>query len=299
MFVMNKAWSFDLPVFMCFRRGSCKKRTLGLGVCEVGLRTRAYYVLSGSVLSVWTKVEQVLANVHGGGSRMQIIRMQTEDGDRIIGTLIPASAKQRLSDVLSQDSEHTQVHQHSQNPSEHNAAASALLNPPPPPLPKAQSVTPMQATFGSLGNSIRKPLHSSQSSPALLNSKSLPKALPSQSSQFSYKLGPNDSVTALGARSRTSSLVSNTVNGGNSSSFKLSSSSDIKPNLSHISSLPSIPGSSTVQTVKQEIKQEIKTEPIKQEIKEEIKEEVKVEMQDEIIKKEEEEEEFLSMPTFF
>ena len=47
--------------------------------CENGLRSRHYYILSGSVLSVWTNVEQAVA------SRMQIIRLRTSDGKKIVG----------------------------------------------------------------------------------------------------------------------------------------------------------------------------------------------------------------------
>uniref|UniRef100_A0A8B9GKQ2 Protein strawberry notch homolog 1 n=1 Tax=Amazona collaria TaxID=241587 RepID=A0A8B9GKQ2_9PSIT len=65
-------------------RGNCKKAGLGL-VCEVGLRCRTYYVLCGSVLSVWTKVEGVLASVSGTNVKMQIVRLRTEDGQRIVG----------------------------------------------------------------------------------------------------------------------------------------------------------------------------------------------------------------------
>ncbi|KYO39627.1 strawberry notch-like protein 2 isoform A [Alligator mississippiensis] len=71
-------------------RGNCKKAGLGL-VCEVGLRCRTYYVLCGSVLSVWTKVEGVLASVSGTNVKMQIVRLRTEDGQRIVGLIIPAN----------------------------------------------------------------------------------------------------------------------------------------------------------------------------------------------------------------
>uniref|UniRef100_A0A8C3Y9K8 Protein strawberry notch homolog 1 n=1 Tax=Catharus ustulatus TaxID=91951 RepID=A0A8C3Y9K8_CATUS len=71
-------------VFNLEKRGNCKKAGLGL-VCEVGLRCRTYYVLCGSVLSVWTKVEGVLASVSGTNVKMQIVRLRTEDGQRIVG----------------------------------------------------------------------------------------------------------------------------------------------------------------------------------------------------------------------
>lgn len=73
------------------RRGNCKKAGLGL-VCEVGLRCRTYYVLCGSVLSVWTKVEGVLASVSGTNVKMQIVRLRTEDGQRIVGGCLGCSS---------------------------------------------------------------------------------------------------------------------------------------------------------------------------------------------------------------
>uniref|UniRef100_A0A2I3H336 Protein strawberry notch homolog 1 n=1 Tax=Nomascus leucogenys TaxID=61853 RepID=A0A2I3H336_NOMLE len=69
-------------------RGNCKKASLGL-VCEIGLRCRTYYVLCGSVLSVWTKVEGVLASVSGTNVKMQIVRLRTEDGQRIVAKIVP------------------------------------------------------------------------------------------------------------------------------------------------------------------------------------------------------------------
>ncbi|ESO95520.1 hypothetical protein LOTGIDRAFT_117101, partial [Lottia gigantea] len=85
-------------------RGNCKKVSLGLP-CEIGLRTRTYHVLSGSVLSVWSKVESVLAAMPGGtSSKMQIIRLRTEDGQKIVGNLIPGNCVKPLINILSQGS---------------------------------------------------------------------------------------------------------------------------------------------------------------------------------------------------
>ncbi|XP_016121156.1 protein strawberry notch homolog 1-like, partial [Sinocyclocheilus grahami] len=67
-------------------RGNCKKVSVGLQ-CDIGLRCRTYYVLCGSVLSVWTKVEGVLASVSGANVKIQIVRLRTEDGQRIVGML--------------------------------------------------------------------------------------------------------------------------------------------------------------------------------------------------------------------
>uniref|UniRef100_A0A8D0AA08 Protein strawberry notch homolog 1 n=1 Tax=Sander lucioperca TaxID=283035 RepID=A0A8D0AA08_SANLU len=66
------------------RRGNCKKASVGLQ-CEVGLRCRSYYVLCGSVLSVWNELEEVLTPVSGTNVKVQIVRLRTEDGQRIVG----------------------------------------------------------------------------------------------------------------------------------------------------------------------------------------------------------------------
>lgn len=53
--------------------------------CEVGLRCRTYYVLCGSVLSVWNELEEVLTPVSGTNVKVQIVRLRTDDGQRIVG----------------------------------------------------------------------------------------------------------------------------------------------------------------------------------------------------------------------
>ena len=53
--------------------------------CEVGLRRRTYYVLAGSVLSVWSRVEAILNAQPGSLSKMQIIRLRIDDGSKIVG----------------------------------------------------------------------------------------------------------------------------------------------------------------------------------------------------------------------
>ncbi|KAG7480982.1 hypothetical protein MATL_G00061980 [Megalops atlanticus] len=89
-------------------RGNCKKVSLGLQ-CEVGLRCRTYYVLCGSVLSVWTKVEGVLSAVSGTNVKMQIVRLKTEDGQRIVGLIIPANCVAPLTNILSSSDQSQQL----------------------------------------------------------------------------------------------------------------------------------------------------------------------------------------------
>ena len=98
-----------------FWKGNCKKIAVGLQ-CDVGLRSRTFHVLSGSVLSVWNKVENVLASAPGGAnSKMQIIRLKTDAGERIVGSLIPGNCLMALCNILSQDCVQTYTEQHSQS----------------------------------------------------------------------------------------------------------------------------------------------------------------------------------------
>ncbi len=53
--------------------------------CEVGMRKRTCYVLSGSVLSVWKKLEGIFSLQPGSGGKMQIIRLRLDDGTKIVG----------------------------------------------------------------------------------------------------------------------------------------------------------------------------------------------------------------------
>ncbi|XP_066601044.1 protein strawberry notch isoform X2 [Prorops nasuta] len=85
-------------------RGNCKNVTLGME-CEVGLRRRSYNVLAGSVLSVWSRVESVLAARSGHNSKMQVLRLRTDDGLKIVGTLIPKSCMEALRQALTSDAE--------------------------------------------------------------------------------------------------------------------------------------------------------------------------------------------------
>lgn len=83
----SKEISFYFCKLLCSlgsRRGNCKKVSVGLQ-CEVGLRCRTYYALCGSVLSVWNEVELVLAPVSGTNVKVQIVRLRTEEGQRIVG----------------------------------------------------------------------------------------------------------------------------------------------------------------------------------------------------------------------
>ncbi|KAJ8979809.1 hypothetical protein NQ317_001299 [Molorchus minor] len=109
----KEAWTqqYDASVNTCshaYWRGNCRNVSLGHD-CEVGLRRRTYNVVSGSVLSVWSRVEGVLANKNGSqNNKMQVIRLRTKDDLKIVGTLIPKNCVDDLIKALSSDAEKTE-----------------------------------------------------------------------------------------------------------------------------------------------------------------------------------------------
>ncbi|XP_055535326.1 protein strawberry notch isoform X2 [Wyeomyia smithii] len=102
-------WSqqYDASVNTCshnYWKGVCRYMTMGQD-CEIGLRRRTYYVLSGSVLTVWSRVENSLATRVNAQNRMQVLRLRTKEGQKIVGTLIPKNCVDHLIKDLSNDSE--------------------------------------------------------------------------------------------------------------------------------------------------------------------------------------------------
>lgn len=98
---------YDASVNTCshsYWKGVCRYVSMGQE-CEIGLRRRTYYVLSGSVLSVWSRVENSLAARIGNQNRMQVIRLKTKEGVKIVGTLIPKNCVEHLVKDLSSDAE--------------------------------------------------------------------------------------------------------------------------------------------------------------------------------------------------
>lgn len=73
---------------------------------QVGLRRRTYTVLAGSVLSVWSRVENILAmKCSASNNKMQVIRLKTTEGIKIVGTLIPKNCVDALVEDLKSDAE--------------------------------------------------------------------------------------------------------------------------------------------------------------------------------------------------
>lgn len=108
----QKPWTdqYEASVNTCshaYWRGNCRNVSIG-GDCEVGLRRRSYNILAGSILSVWTRVEGLLASRSGHGAhsaKMQVVRLRTDDGIKIVGTLIPKNCVEELIQALSSDAE--------------------------------------------------------------------------------------------------------------------------------------------------------------------------------------------------
>jgi hypothetical protein len=96
----EEAWTqqYDSSVNTCshaYWRGNCRNVNLGHD-CEVGLRRRTYNVVSGSVLSVWSRVEGVLASKNGThNNKMQVIRLRTKDDLKIVGKSRGSGVRQR------------------------------------------------------------------------------------------------------------------------------------------------------------------------------------------------------------
>ncbi|XP_071551704.1 protein strawberry notch homolog 1 isoform X1 [Panulirus ornatus] len=86
-------------------QGNCRRVNSGLE-CETGLRRRTYHVLCGLVLNVWGRVEDVLSSaLHSHSSpRMQVVRLKTHDGIKLVGTLIPNNLVERLCVVMEEES---------------------------------------------------------------------------------------------------------------------------------------------------------------------------------------------------
>ncbi|KAJ8954252.1 hypothetical protein NQ318_005848 [Aromia moschata] len=109
----EESWiqQYDASVNTCshaYWRGNCRNVSLGHD-CEVGLRRRTYNVVSGSVLSVWSRVEGVLASKIGSqNNKMQVIRLRTKDDLKVVGTLIPKNCVDALIEALSSDAEKTE-----------------------------------------------------------------------------------------------------------------------------------------------------------------------------------------------
>lgn len=88
----QEAWTqqYNASVNTCshaYWRGNCRNVNAGHD-CEVGLRRRTYNVVSGSVLSVWSRVEGVLASKMGThNNKMQVVRLRIDDGQKIVGEL--------------------------------------------------------------------------------------------------------------------------------------------------------------------------------------------------------------------
>ncbi|RNA15152.1 strawberry notch-like isoform X1, partial [Brachionus plicatilis] len=92
-----------------FREGNCSN----IRNCDIGLRTRKFYILAGSVLTVWSRVENLLCHLTGSSQfRLQIIRVRTSDNLKIVGCVIPAMCIKKIDSFLSSISSKSYVQTH-------------------------------------------------------------------------------------------------------------------------------------------------------------------------------------------
>lgn len=98
-FVMVKSYNvedwwtqhYNASLNTCYHKywlGYCRTMNIG-NQCDVGLRRRTYNVLSGSVLSVWSIIENILEEEYNAHDvKMQVIRLKTGDGLKVVGKLL-------------------------------------------------------------------------------------------------------------------------------------------------------------------------------------------------------------------
>ena len=92
-----------------FREGYCSN----IRNCDIGLRTRKFYILAGSVLTVWSRVENLLCHLTGSSQfRLQIIRVRTSDNLKIVGCVIPTICIKKIDSFLSSTSSKSYIQSH-------------------------------------------------------------------------------------------------------------------------------------------------------------------------------------------
>ncbi len=80
-----------------YRQGMCAN----IRTCEIGLRNRKFHILAGSVLTVWTKIENALCTLTGSNqTRLQIIRIRTQNNEKIVGCAIPNACLNQVEILL-------------------------------------------------------------------------------------------------------------------------------------------------------------------------------------------------------
>jgi hypothetical protein len=89
-----------------FRQGHCPISSSNRQqTCEVGLRSRRFFVLSGSVLALWSSMERILPE-----GKIQMIRIKTTPINnqliplKIVGCIIPKRCLQDLVHLLEKSS---------------------------------------------------------------------------------------------------------------------------------------------------------------------------------------------------
>ncbi|XP_031638010.1 protein strawberry notch-like [Contarinia nasturtii] len=105
----KKSWNdqYEASQKMCAHKywwGNCKNAAAGF-FCDFGLRKREYYVVAGSIFAVWQRIEhQINQHEQGMVGKLQVIRMKTAEGRKIVGVLVPQSSVTHIIEDLEKDS---------------------------------------------------------------------------------------------------------------------------------------------------------------------------------------------------
>lgn len=68
------------------------------------MNRRKYTVISGSIFAVWPRIESHCKNSGEQFQRIQMIRLKTSSGDKIVGVLLPEKHVQDIIDDFEKDS---------------------------------------------------------------------------------------------------------------------------------------------------------------------------------------------------
>lgn len=71
----------------CMHGGKCALKD----ECEVGKTTQSIHLFTGAILPIWGEIEKVLSTKTRRKSRLRIIRIVTDNGQRLVGVRIEPS----------------------------------------------------------------------------------------------------------------------------------------------------------------------------------------------------------------
>ncbi|CAJ0579156.1 unnamed protein product, partial [Mesorhabditis spiculigera] len=109
---------YDASAKQCqhqFLFGSCRNQDENHSFCEYGRRLRTYFVLAGMVLSIWPLLEEISPQTtqsNLASSRIQVVRVCTDEDQKIVGVLILPSNVRKLMAKIAEYSTSSQAIDH-------------------------------------------------------------------------------------------------------------------------------------------------------------------------------------------